>query len=234
MKTKVILATDSRGCGLKDYIKRQTDYHNVKFKTIIKRGATLEALTSKIMQILHKSQREKNNRDVEIRIAAGICNLTQKHATGELTYNHTMALSCIQKLQHLHSAITRTGNVAAISIATIPPVHLLKATRFQMSRRSIVRQTTDDQLLEQQMTLEQDIRKINHEIFKLNKTTGHRNIFWDKAISRGSIKTFGRRKKYKKRVVNFNYEDLYDGVHPNTALKQKWFKLFCYMPRSHC
>jgi hypothetical protein len=37
----------------------------------------------------------------------------------------------------------------------------------------------------------------------------------------------GRENKIVKKVVKISYKDLYDGVHPNDNLRNKWFYFMC-------
>lgn len=80
-----------------------------------------------------------------------------------------------------------------------------------------------EQITYQQKSLENDIIQINVEICKLNTLNGTSSFRLDKDVTKFSTKKRGRNGGNRKEVQHFQYDNFYDGVHPNAELAKKWF-----------
>ena len=71
--------------------------------------------------------------------------------------------------------------------------------------------------------LEYDITTVNEHIYQLNGRNEVRTIRLEKKLCKSTTKRRGRQNQYKKVLKSYVYDQLYDGVHGNDALKLEWF-----------
>ena len=168
-----------------------------------------------------------------VMLAAGICNLTEKikHKDGvELIYIDPYSnkqQNVISELRKFSSELQTLPNTT-VKIATIPPACIKKYNEFQKSKSHLFQSLfTDEALEQQQYNLEKDIAIINNEISEINKANQIRTVYWDRDITKISIKKRGSRNQFQKRITKFVYNDFYDGVHPVENLGLKWCEIMC-------
>lgn len=224
----IIIAVDSRGRGLNDFIQGNLLFPYF-FTILCIPGGKLDTLKAAITQTLHKEQRQNKT---HIILAGGICNMTTKlkHEGGtELTYNQADKIDKLTtQLQNMSSHFNSFPNTS-FAITTIPPASLKKANAFNREKQRLSKSIFTEQEIQQQQTeLEHDIQIINKQISLINSNLGLRTVRWDRDILKTSIKKRGHTNKQTiKKVKKFNYKNLYDGVHACADLESKWYTILC-------
>ena len=219
---KVIFVTDSRGRGLREFIK-EDKFLLSPSEVIVTPGATINTLQEII--------RQYDDGTALIIVAAGICNLTQKFykkGKPKVTYHRiagvhegddSFNLSVLKDQIRALKAAYRER----IIIATIPPGGLVNYSTYIDPEVSTQEQLA---LSGQQLTLEEDIIKVNEFIFELNTSDNLPTIRLDKSLAVTSVKKSSIKWKYK-------YNKLLDGFHPKDPLKKTWFKLLANAAAKH-
>jgi hypothetical protein len=120
MTHHLVIATDSRGRQLENYIKRHDPFPpTFSLSFIIKPGATIAALKKEIcLQI--SSLESDNFISVNVVLAAGICDLTEKinhHPGLEISYtnNTNKADKIITELQSMYTDLKSSYNAVTSS-----------------------------------------------------------------------------------------------------------------------
>lgn len=231
MAASIIIAMDSRGANLNRFLHShhlELPQHKYNNKTIVIPGAQLNTLKNAIDKTIQTSKNHTNT----IIIAAGICNLTHKvhHATGmEVTYTHTpeKVASIIANMEQIYTNFHQKYN-SQTTFACIPPVSLTKHKDFNKDRNKLSSSifTTEETQL-QQKHLEEDIKQLNQAIIHINNSHSLRSIRWDRDIMKTTTKLRGRNKQNRKQITKFTYKHLYDGIHPNILLANKWYTFLC-------
>jgi len=230
MTHHILIGTDSRGRGLADFIKYINPFpSNWANHLIILPGRNISAITDDIINKIKILPVEEDSQ-ILVAIAGGICNLTEKrninNGRGYLL-NYSTELSAF-KVNSVQTSIQESFNKlteynAIIKFATIPPVSLAKnAMHFS---HTLSNQQTQN-LVSQQSQLETDIQLINNYISSVNEANGARTIRWDNDIIKHHMKRRGTKKTLKK-ITKFVYNNMDDGVHPNSYLRCKWFYALC-------
>jgi hypothetical protein len=116
------------------------------------------------------------------------------------------------------------SSIAPASIDKYREFNLHKYDTRKHSYRLLKSIYTDTDIEMQQKNLENDIRLINDQIQALNVSNGMPNIRLDKPLQKTKI--FNKGSKSKK-IVNFCYNDLFDGVHADDFLSQWWYSCIC-------
>lgn len=211
-----IIATDSRGRGLPNSTANQA--------IIVKPGATLEKLVEDINLTI--TQNTQENQNICVTIAAGICNLTTK--INNTNGTEVVYFSSQENVDQVISFIKDTyesmnSDSVSLRLAHIPPVSLLKSEDFNILKKRLEYSSySTEQKLIQQQELEADISRINYAISNLNLQYDKVSLRWDRDVTKSGRKKRGRNGKVKY-VCKFDASHLYDGVHPDTVLKQTWF-----------
>lgn len=220
----IIIASDSRGRGFPQYIQSHQPFPlHWKISLLIRPGATIEKLTRETENIL---KLENNSQSTNVMFFAGICNLTEQinHQFGTEICYHSY-----QKVQNTIQAINQSFQKlqtfnCKVQYATISPVSLTSYINYQQKKGNLLKSIHQfEQITYQQKSLENDIIQINVEICKLNTLNGTSSIRLDKDVTKFSTKKRGRNGGNRKKVQNFQYDNFYDGVHPNAELANKWF-----------
>ena len=234
METCIVIATDSRGRGLQDFIQETNPFpSHWTVKHIFKPGATVKMLSDAVQNYImhmHPNAASQHDSRVLVAIAAGICNLTNKmkHSGGvELRYDGGSKPDILKNdLECLHSKLVSLGCIP--KIVSIAPVSIDKYAQFSMKLHRLhtpiipldIKQTM-------QKDLERDVRDVNQHVMYLNFSSGVSNVRWDKSISKVSCKRRGRNNNHMKKKLSFVYTKLFDGCHPNTDLAFQWFQQMC-------
>ena len=80
-------------------------------------------------------------------------------------------------------------------------------------------------LCQQQLNLFEDVKIENNYICSLNESNSVYIIHLEKDLEKSSTKHRCKSGKNTKKNVKYIFNNLYDGVHPNAFLKQKWFNV---------
>ena len=91
---------------------------------------------------------------------------------------------------------------------------------------------TTSELLFQQTQLEHDLTHINNAICHINTTHNISTVRWDRDLLKTKIKRRGKNGKNIKKVTQSTYIHLFDGVHPDCYLQDKWYAIICHSLRS--
>lgn len=214
-----IFACDSRGRDFGSFILNSETFQS-DHSVIMKPGGQIHHLQTEIEKYL------KPKLQNVVIFFAGICNFTKKirHAGGiEVIYRERNVPEIIQQLDSLNSFLI-SKNVL-LKIASIPPVSLKAYQIFKQIRTSSF---SDAELSQQQLNLFEDVEIVNNYICSLNESNFVNNIHLEKDLKKISTKHRGKSGKNTKKIVKYVFNNLYDGVHPNAFLKEKWFNVLLY------
>ena len=101
----------------------------------------------------------------------------------------------------------------------------MKYKTFQQQRNKFYESIfTDTTIHAQQRSLEEDIKYINAAISEINTKKHLTTIRWDRDIMNTSIRKKQTGKGVIRRNLKFTYAHMYDGLHPDDYLRDKWFK----------
>ena len=205
----VVIYTDSRGRGLKEYIGREFNSNGVQTTIVSRSGAKLADLISEAEGALNR-----NRHIAYLVISAGICDLTTR------VFGEVRVLRYIRNQETIDSLKSQIAGIYTnfpdrINIATIYPASLQNYQ--QHHNRS---ELTAENKAEQDSLLS-DIAELNKVIVSCNIETDKQTINLGGLFLRSSIK-----KKEKKRVAKLNHNYLPDGVHPSDEAKEKCFTRF--------
>ena len=146
MEEILIIACDSRGCGLHSFInanfKSITDQYDLRI--VVLPGATIQRLIKEIECTLKRLSVRVST--IHIIISAGICNFTEKlnHLGGpELAYNRSDAklssfAECINNIQGYFSSIIPKHVTLYTQITTIAPVSIKHYRDFQFQKNHLI------------------------------------------------------------------------------------------------
>ena len=215
---------DSRGQGLHEFISHHQPFpssHHVQI--IMKPGA-------RIHDLFHASKPHLVDHPNSIVFLAGeICNLTEKihhHWGTQLSYQ-SKTDSIIHEINEIDRTFREEFDQISFKIATIPPVSILKSTQYNIENGHLTQSiTSHEEIKTQQASLENDLRIINQHIEGINSSRMQGTITLHNDLLKTKIKKRGNGGR-KIRKTGYVYSRLYDGVHPDQKLKQKWFHLIC-------
>jgi lysophospholipase L1-like esterase len=199
---KVIIFSDSRGRNLAGHLTQVTSELNASFEVQTLPGATLDTILKKVERTTRR-----HTWDLCI-ILAGICNFTEKVTSRQHRYLQYKTRKVAEVKSTISNIIESQGT--KVTICTITPAHLSK---YSNHRKDI------DNLQEEQDNLISDIDEANQHIIDLNISRDLPTINLARLSYTLSLKKQGPRNK---RVTKFNPNELPDGVHPSTALEQRW------------
>lgn len=125
----------------------------------------------------------------------------------------------IRHFNSLLRTIKRQNRDNKVVIATIPPKELLRSVQKYPEKSDLEAKYITDK---HQVEFEKFIVEINDEIADFNeKLTGHHlPLHSELRTHRGSGSTYKRNPKNK--TSQFRYYKLYDGLHPNSELLNRW------------
>jgi hypothetical protein len=197
---------------------------------LAKGGGTVTALTSMAdKKIKDLSAILQPGDSIAVVLAAGICDMTEKvrHPGGvQLLYDHSKNRP-EKILSDLHGFQSHfmSQNIP-VKIACIPSASLSKNEMCQKLKGNLVFSSClPEEICVQQRYLEEDLGAVNGDIIAMNSAVGMRSVRWDRDLIRSSIK---RRKNTTKKIIKIKYQHLYDGVHPDQYLSDKWFGYLCW------
>ena len=221
--SRLLIAADSRGAKLGNYFNRHYPSWNVD--PIVVPGGTVQTLHSLIVKALTASSPTNTN----VFIAAGICNLTEKteHEGGvEVSYTNDTRGRVSNLLYGLHTLISDINSRFSLQVhvCTNPPANLLAYRNTLKTQRKLHTSIyTTSQIISQQAALENDIKLINLEILQMNTSQGLAPIRWDRQFIKIKIQKRGELKENSRKKSKYNYQQLYDGLHPNWDLAAIWY-----------
>ena len=226
----IIIGTDSRGKNLQNYISANNIFP-CPASVISIPGGRIYDVESAINKLFIGNDQSCTTDRTYIVLAAGICDISAKlkHSGGtQLTYQRqTQVASITTQLQQMSSHFNQFPNTSFI-ITAIPPISLAKSTEFNISKDRLQHNIfTEEEIKDQQIHLEEDIKLLNKNISQINQSMGMRTIRWDRDIMKTSIKKSGHKKQHVKKITKFNYKHLYDGVHASLGLQHKWNNILC-------
>ena len=218
---RVLCVSDSRGKGLDKHFEENFEKNHPGITIIphflVYSGATLEAITAKIIQFDHNTQYNL------ILINAGICSFTSK-----ASYNGLRCIDYAERSNKVSLAVDTLEDLNSrfgkrCNLCTIPPASLSKNFRFRNPGAQIPLE-----LAPQQKALLEDLHTINQKIIERNQQNESSSIDLAKQLFTSSLK----RKRGGKRVVKFSDKNLADGIHANDDLKTTWFNLITKFVKS--
>lgn len=226
MPVCIILVSDSRGRGLKDFFLNSEDEWESEIRVIERciPGADLHQLSSEVRRLVRQAEdRYPTYRTIAV-LTGGICSFTskfRKRGQEELYYLHTETRvdSIKQTFSDIWDYATSRGVYMLTS--TIIPASLKKAAQSSKDKGRLIRSCFSDTDLEsQQAKLEEDVDLVNKFIVE----SSHHRLYYinlHKEICKTSIKKLGftEADKYKKRIVKYKYLHLHDGVHADEHLQ---------------
>lgn len=229
---QILLFTDSRGRRLQKYVHDNHCFTRQQVSVFVQPGATIERLTSSMkQQILKIKNHNSDTNTIFIIMAAGICNFTNKftHDGGiQIQYLHNQGKTTYinNKLSELYEYMY--ANNIYFKAVHIPSVSLTLSSDFNLSNGKLKKSfLTQTDFQEQQINLEKDIGDVNSHISSLNLKYGRRSVRWDRDLILFKQKKRGHDGSKKVTHVSMNYKMLYDGVHPNMELSNKWYHFLC-------
>jgi hypothetical protein len=225
MLSQIRLYGDSRGCGLTDTLTAATP-RSVRIVEKATPGATLQEILAQFKRDLRRYRGEK----ILAIIVAGICNLTTrtgKKGSRTLQVSYDQSQDNIAEIKGAYNEFTRFSKQAGIDLVltTIVPASIEKANQHYIKKRYLLKQNlaySPDQVRTQQKQLEKDIILLNEHVASTTKGNGFNHINLSASVTRSSKKGAGGNRKKKKKVSRFYYTDLFDGVHPNKTLRDRW------------
>lgn len=215
----IICISDSRGRGTCKYLREKGDLpQNTHVSEASVGGADFHALFREIRHRTRDITKKYPSNQITIILQGGICHLTTKaRNTGEIYYDPPARV-----IQEIKETITTIINYTKerqykLVIATIIPANLQASFNFlQNKKRTITSRYTDNQRGEQQQKLEKDITEINNFIEEVCKKDNVTKLNFYKQVT----KTSKKKRKREQDKTKTHYTDLYDGVHPNSQLKE--------------
>ena len=169
----ILIAADSRGAKLQRYfLKHHPLLHP---HLIVKGGAQVSELHVKIKAALSSHYHYS---PVDIVVAAGICNLTQKvyHEGGEqVTYDGETRQRVSDLLYQLHGLVTdiNINHHISVHVVCIPSVSLSKSAEQQILKNKLTFSIlSESEMAQQQLMLEHDLKLVNLEIVQMNHMQG--------------------------------------------------------------
>ena len=225
----LILAADSRGVVLENYAATHSISKEYEIHQIIMPGGKISTISAAINKTIRKikSINVHIEQNIQIVMMAGICSLTEKfkHINGtEVKYiRDTNNIELIkQDISNLYHNMQK--NQIHFKVAHFVPANLTKYTTFNQEKRKLTTPFyTAEKTITQQQHLEEDITNINNHISHLNQQFHRYSVRWDRDLISCKSKKRGRNGQIKKKIQTVSYKNLYDGVHANQILKDKWF-----------
>lgn len=163
-KKKVIIATDSRGKGLEQFLQTKFPSSQLHLRVDAISGATIQYL----IEHIERNQDSTGNLSI---ISGGICNLTKKkRGKGAKILTYTRSEENILLLKDLIT-ITTGKHQSKLIFTTIPPVSLHRYFKHFNDNKD-----PPAFLNNQQKDLLQDIDEINQLIITLNKSANLQTI----------------------------------------------------------
>ena len=224
---QIIIATDSRGRGFGIFPRDHPFPGNCHVTLITTPGATISVLEKNVCDVVKLVTDSK----IIVAVCAGICDLTEKvtHKEGtEVWYdiNSNRVDHLITYIKQFHRHCNEQD--VTIKFATIPPVSLSKSAQFNTSKHRLYNSMfSSDDIQLQQKQLERDVHYVNQEIRNLNIASNVRTVTWDKDVIKSTIRKRGRHGQNRKKVSKFVHKHLYDGIHPDSYLAEKWYRVLC-------
>lgn len=224
----LVFATDSRGSKLKSYLEKEEpfDFHSDNI-VIVRPGGKLSDIRELVKTKVDSIMRIDKLFTIWIFLAGGICNLTSKitHSGGtEIQYirSDQNVQSVILQFRDFFNYFQSIENVF-VKIACIPCACIEKYLQFNISKGKLFYSIfTPEERQMQQKYLEEDVKEINTSLFQFTFP-----VRWDRDILICKRKKSGRNKNMSKKIVKLSFKHLYDGVHPDSELSDKWFHFMC-------
>lgn len=220
----LILVGDSRICGFDSL-----EYPDVKFESIIKRGAVIDDLREETLELIEKYKNV--DRTIIVKIACGINEFT-KFKEGEnyrdLRYRSGVSnTEVLGKLKSLKQDIKTVRPGTIVGFVTVPTLSFRKYRDYRnKSKRHAKKSKVGDS------DLYRDQEKLDNKLALLNASLKFENSRHQVGVSKGCFtvswhNTVTKRSTRKRRsgsrvVIRNNFDKLYDGLHANRELKSKW------------
>ena len=215
-KKRVLIATDSRGAGIQQQINRNqklASLDDIKIDIRIIPGAKVNEIHTAI-----KTACTYHTYDL-ILVIGGICNLTDRVQWCGLQLLDYSSKD-LQEIKGQFVSI-REQYASKVIFATIPPASLMKYGQVK-NRLEDLTKHIEVSLARKQRRLEKDLKLVNNWIRQNNKAYQATNLDLNKINTSNSIKRDINGVRYRKE--SFTAKNLYDGLHANMKLKEKWHK----------
>ena len=215
---KVLICTDSRGAGLNELITEARlnaldDNTQIKVKVVIevRRGAKIEELVK-----LAEIRRCAGKYDHCI-VIGGICNLTVRHREEGKQFLTYTDRGSPQTIKNSIDGCLNTGD-NQIFFSTVTPASIIKHYAYYNSNEKPYQ---EDLVREQQEHLIEDCTELNKYIREKNEEKHLPTLALAGLVYQSTKKRDHRTKKLKTQY-RFSDRHLYDGVHLDAELKQRW------------
>jgi hypothetical protein len=217
--TSIIIA-DSRGRGLEDFIGGHPTPITHEYWVEVCPEKSIPQLADLIINTIESHDIDH----LYCIVFAGICGLTERVRDGQLRTLRYPEESREKKVQETTDTISRLKfkYQNRLNFCTLVPASLADYFLYHNPATAL-----PDYLTTEQQALEQDIIRINRTITKLNLSQGITNVNLSSRFEKKSKKKRQRsgNKVVYRRISNFKYTDLTDGVHFNDLLKSTCFTL---------
>ena len=221
---RFLFVADSRGHRFVNYPKPEDKAIPLaSLDFVVIRGAKIYNLVGPTIRKLNSYSSTDR---VVVRLAAGINDLTafQYDATHEYRVlkpsNHS-AESLFRELDNFKRAIQTARPSAIVSFTTIPPMSFYK---FQKSKKLPVSLLSEDDIQSFQRSHDTVIDEVNNRIIEHNSIRQSglvlRTLSWHNSVRKVEKRTHRNKTK---RVKRNHFAHLYDGLHGDSKLKQRWF-----------
>ena len=180
----IVIGTDSRGRGLREYITRSNFFPQSHIHLGIFPGGKFDHVSSKALQQVDGIFRQDKLASVYCYVGAGICNLTTKskfmHGTNiNYVQNSENVANLKNNIVNFYHTTHKNGIHA--KIIHIPPVSLLAYNKYSTSNQMYDMQDT---ISTEQAKLEENLDSINDYISKINQDYRKTSVRWDKDLKK--------------------------------------------------
>ena len=220
---RFLFVADSRGHKFATYRKPEDKAFPLALDFVIIGGAKIYNLIGPTIRKLNSYSASDR---VVVRLAAGINDLTAfrydlTHEYRVLKPSNHCAESLFFELDNFKRAIQTARPYALVSFATIPPMSFCK---FQESRKLLAPLLSKDDIQTFQRNHDAVIDEVNTKIVTHNSIPQSgvvlRTLSWHNSVRKLEKRT--RRGKVRCDKRN-HFAHLYDGLHGDSKLKQRWF-----------
>jgi len=245
--TCICLISDSRGRGLKDYIKKRyiedfPEACNIPIFENCLPGGNFNTLCYQLKESTRVAKSQYPHHNITALLFGGICSFTHKISKPtkqEISYasNPRRIVNIKHALQDINTYCV-SQNIRLIT-TTIPPASINKNVDFNMQHRKLLHSAfTDNERNDKQNELEQDVTEVNNFMTscEAHAVNLHTEVQHTKRRRNGRSRTGTTKAPQISPKTRFCYKELTDGVHPTEALKtvifKKIFTAITYTPLS--
>ena len=180
----IVIGTDSRGRGLREYITRSNFFPQSHIHLGIFPGGKFDHVSSKALQQVDGIFRQDKLASVYCYVGAGICNLTTKSK-----FMHGTNINYVQNSENVANLKTTlsTSSTPHTKMAYMQKsfiYHLFLCLHTIKSSTSNQMYDMQDTISTEQAKLEEDLDSINDYISKINQDYRKTSVRWDKDLKK--------------------------------------------------